>query len=113
MQDDAAFEAFWRKFLSDHPSAANRWAHVAALAVGAGGLAWALRSRALSPLLLGGLVAGALATGGHPIFQGDLPKNFANPSFAARAFLRLCARTVSGEAAAELARIQREELAAS
>jgi len=45
---DRDFEAFWKQFLSDHPSAANRWAHVGALVAGAGGVAWALRSRSIA-----------------------------------------------------------------
>jgi hypothetical protein len=104
--DDQDFEAFWKKFLSDHPSAANRWAHVGALVAGAGGLAWALRSRSISPALKGAALAAALAVGGHPVFQGDQPKNFGRPLWAARAFLRLCVRTVSGRAEQELAEMR-------
>src|SRR4051794_38626339 len=103
MDTDQDFEAFWKTFLSDHPSPANRWAHVAALAAGAGGAVWALRRRSSGPALLGAAVAAALATGGHPVFQGDRPKNFGRPLWAARAFLRLCARTVTGRADRELA----------
>jgi hypothetical protein len=102
------FETFWRKFLSDHPSAANRWMHVAALAAGVGGAALAIRTQRLRPALVGGAIAGAFAFAGHPIFQGDRPKNFGRPLFAARAFVRLCARTVSGRASAELAAMAAE-----
>jgi hypothetical protein len=103
---DEDFEAFWKKFLSDHPSAANRWAHVGALVAGAGGVAWALRSRSISPALKGAALAAALAVGGHPVFQGDQPKNFGRPLWAARAFLRLCVRTISGRAEQELAEMR-------
>jgi hypothetical protein len=106
-ETDQDFEAFWQSFLADHPSAANRWAHVGALVAGAGGLGWALHRRSLSPVLAGAAVAAALAVGGHPLFQGDMPKNFGRPVWGARAFVRLCVRTVSGSAARELAAIQR------
>jgi hypothetical protein len=115
MDEPQDFEAFWKKFLGDHPSAWNRWAHVAALGAGAGGVALAVARRSAWPLLIGGGVAATLAVGGHPLFQGDLPKNFGRPLWGARAFVRLCLRTVSGEAARELAAMaaeEREELAA-
>jgi len=99
------FEAFWKKFLADHPSALNRWAHVAALVAGTSGVLIAMRRRSMRPLVVGIGAAAALATLGHPIFQGDRPKNFGQPRLAARAFLRLCFRTVTGEAALELARM--------
>jgi hypothetical protein len=111
METDQDFEAFWRKFLLDHPSPANRWAHVAALVAGAGGAVWAARRRSIAPALLGATVAAALAVGGHPVFQGDRPKNFGKPLWAARAFLRLCARTVNGDVTQELADLQREDAA--
>lgn len=100
------FEAFWRKFLADHPSAANRWAHVGAMAAATAGLTLAARSRRLGPLAIGGAAAALLAVAGHPIFQGDRPKNFGRPLWAARAFVRLCARTVSGRAARELEQLR-------
>jgi hypothetical protein len=103
---DPGFEAFWQSFLADHPSAANRWAHVAALVAGVGGFGWALRSRSLAPALTGAALAAAFAVGGHPVFQGDMPKNFGKPVWGARAFLRLAVRTVSGRAARELAAIR-------
>jgi hypothetical protein len=102
------FEAFWKKFLSDHPSSANRWAHVAALVAGAGGVALAVRRGSIAPAVVGVAIAGAFAVGGHPVFQGDRPKNFGKPVWAARAFLRLCARTITGRAEAELAEIRAE-----
>ena len=40
------------------------------------------------------------------MFQGDQPKNFGKPLWAARAFLRLCGRTVTGRAERELADMQ-------
>ena len=104
MADDD-FEVFWEKFLQDHPSALNRWAHVAALAAGAGGVTVALSQRSLRPLFFGLGAAAALATLGHPVFQGDRPKNFGQPRFAARAFVRLCVRTVTGAASLELAQL--------
>jgi hypothetical protein len=107
MDAEHDFEAFWKKFLSDHPSAANRWAHVGALVAGVGGAVWALRRGAIGPALGGAALAAALAVGGHPVFQGDMPKNFGRPAWGARAFLRLCARTVTGRAAEELAEMAR------
>jgi hypothetical protein len=106
MDSDQDFEAFWRKFLLDHPSPANRWAHVGALVAGVGGVALALRRRSVSPVLTGAVLAAALAVGGHPVFQGDQPKNLGRPLWAARAFLRLCSRTVSGRAERELAELR-------
>jgi|HubBroStandDraft_2_1064218.scaffolds.fasta_scaffold243242_2 hypothetical protein len=106
METDRDFESFWRHFLADHPSPANRWAHVAALVAGVGGAVLAVRRRSLAPALAGAALASALAGGGHPVFQGDRPQNFGKPLWAARAFLRLCARTVTGRAAEELAEIQ-------
>jgi hypothetical protein len=108
METDGDFEAFWKKFLSDHPSSANRWAHVGALVAGAGGVILAIRRRSIAPAVLGATIAGVLAGGGHPVFQGDRPKNFGKPLWAARAFLRLCARTITGTAEAELAQIRAE-----
>ncbi len=105
-EHDDNFEAFWKKFLSDHPSRANRWAHVAALVAGAGGVVWAIRRRSIGPALKGAALAGALAVGGHPVFQGDRPKNFGRPLWAARAFVRMCARTVTGRADEELREMQ-------
>jgi hypothetical protein len=103
MDAEHDFEAFWKKFLADHPSAPNRWAHVAALAAGAGGLALALARRSAWPAVVGAGAAALFAVGGHPLFQGDRPKNFGKPVWAARAFLRLCVRTVTGAADRELA----------
>jgi hypothetical protein len=40
------------------------------------------------------------------VFQGDQPKNFGRPLWAAPAFLRLCVRTVSGRAEQELAEMR-------
>jgi 2-hydroxy-palmitic acid dioxygenase Mpo1-like protein len=111
MAPDQDFEAFWKKFLADHPSAMNRWAHVAALAAGAGGVGWALLQRSKGPAIVGLSLAAALAIGGHPVFQGDWPKNFGRPLWAARAFLRLCARTLTGRAGVELAAIHAEAAA--
>lgn len=108
MDTDRDFEAFWKKFLSDHPSKWNRWAHVAALAAGTAGAALAIRRRSIRPAIVGGAMAAAFAVGGHPLFQGDRPKNFGNPRFAARAFLRLCVRTVTGRATEELAAMRAE-----
>lgn len=102
------FEAFWKHFLADHPSALNRWAHVAALAAGAGGALWAIRTRRITPALTGAALAALFAGGGHPVFQGDRPQNFGRPLFAARAFFRLCWRTVTGRAGEELAEMQAE-----
>src|SRR5262245_45591305 len=103
MDSEQDFEAFWKKFLGDHWSAANRWTHVAALSAGVGGVALAVARRSAAPALIGAGAMAALAAGGHPIFQGDRPKNFGRPLWAARAFLRLCARTVTGAASRELA----------
>jgi hypothetical protein len=107
MDTEQDFEAFWRKFLSDHPSRANRWAHVGALVAGTGGAVWALRRGSVGPALAGGVLAAVLAVGGHPVFQGDRPKNFGRPVWAARAFVRLCVRTVTGRADEELAEMAR------
>lgn len=98
----ADFEEFWKDFLRDHWSPATRWMHVAALASGVAGVAWAVREKKLQPLLFGVGVAAGFAVGGHPLFQGDRPKNFRRPAWAARAFVRLCVRTVTGAAAEEL-----------
>jgi hypothetical protein len=108
MPDDD-FEIFWRKFLRDHPSALNRWMHVAALAAGSLGVGRALVTRSARPAVVGAGLAAFLAFAGHPLFQGDRPKNFGRPGFAARAFLRLCVRTVTGQAGRELARMASEE----
>jgi hypothetical protein len=112
-ETDGDFESFWRHFLADHPSPANRWAHVAALVAGVGGVVLAIRRRSIGPALAGAALAGALAGGGHPVFQGDRPQNFGRPLWAARAFLRLCARTVTGRAAEELAEIMAQRDASS
>jgi hypothetical protein len=103
MDAEHDFESFWKKFLADHPSALNRWAHVAALAAGVGGLGVALARRSALPAVVGVSAAAALAVGGHPVFQGDRPKNFGKPIWAARAFLRLSVRTITGAAGRELA----------
>jgi hypothetical protein len=107
MADDD-FETFWRKFLRDHPSSLNRWMHVAALVSGATGVGRAIVRRSAKPAVVGLALAGAFAFVGHPLFQGDRPKNFGRPLFAARAFLRLCIRTVNGQAARELAKMADE-----
>jgi hypothetical protein len=100
------FEAFWRHFLTSHRSPATRWAHVAALALGLLGAGAALRRRPVTALLLGG-GAVALAVLSHPLFEGNWPENFGRPVWAARAFLRLCLRTVSGAIAEDLANLDR------
>jgi hypothetical protein len=110
MADDD-FEAFWKKFLSDHPSSLNRWMHVAALVAGTTGVGRALSRRSIKPALVGFALAGAFAFVGHPLFQGDRPKNFGRPRYAARAFLRLCIRTVTGEAQRELAEMSNQSSA--
>ena len=107
MDAEQDFEAFWKQFLADHPSAANRWAHVGALAAGIGGAAWALRRGSIAPALAGAALAAALAVGGHPVFQGDMPKNFGRPLWGGRAFLRMCVRTVTGSATRELVEMAR------
>ena len=69
-------------------------------------MAWAIHRRSISPALKGAALAAALAVGGHPVFQGDQPKNFGRPLWAARAFLRLCVRTITGRAERELAEMR-------
>lgn len=98
------FESFWTHFLGSHTSAAVRWCHVAGLACGLGGAALALRSRRLTPLLIGGGAFAALAVFSHPVFGGNWPENFGRPRWAARAFLRLSARTLSGAIHEDLAK---------
>lgn len=98
------FEAFWMHFLKGHQHPGTRWAHVAALAVGALSIHRAIKKRSVMPLLVGAPVAAGLAVFAHPIFEGNWPENTSGPpAFVARAFLRLCARTVSGRVQADLA----------
>lgn len=98
-----SFEAFWPHFLESHRNPAVRWAHVAALASLLIGLRRARRQRRLFPLVAGGAVAGALAVFSHPLLEGEWPQNLGRPRYAARGFLRLCLRTVSGRIADDLA----------
>lgn len=90
------FESFWTHFLSSHQHSAVRWCHVAGLLCGVSGLAVAVRQRRLRPLLLGGGAFAALAIFSHPLLGGNWPENFGHPRWAARSFLRLCVRTVTG-----------------
>ena len=77
--------------------------HVAALGAAAVGMYAAVRRRRLSPLLIGGAAAFTLATAAHPLFEGNTPQNLGRPLWAARGFLRLCVRTVTGRISAEVA----------
>lgn len=97
------FEAFWPHFLESHRNPAVRWAHVAALASLLIGLRRARKQRRLFPLVAGGAVAGALAVFSHPLLEGEWPQNLGRPRYAARGFLRLCLRTVSGRIEDDLA----------
>src|SRR5262245_58461874 len=90
------FEEFWQRFIQSHRSAAVRWCHVAALGCGAAGLLGALTTRRVFPLILGGGGMAAFAVLSHPIFTGHWPENSGRPLYGARAFLRLCLRTVNG-----------------
>ena len=90
------FESFWLHFLSSHDNAAVRWCHVAGLACGVAGIAIAGQKWRLWPALLGGGAFAALAILSHPLLAGNWPENFGHPRWGARAFLRLCARTVTG-----------------
>ncbi len=90
------FEAFWRHFMTSHRSAAVRYCHVAALGCGLLGLGMALRKRRLWPAVLGAGGFAALAILSHPLLTGTWPENFGHPVWAARAFLRLCRKTVTG-----------------
>lgn len=103
----ADFEAFWPHFLSSHRNPVVRWAHVAALASLLIGLRRARKQRRLWPLIKGGAVAGALAVFSHPLLEDEWPQNLGNPRFAARGFLRLCLRTVSGRIQDDLAALEK------
>lgn len=97
------FEQFWPHFLSSHRHPGTRWMHVAAVGAATVGLYTAVRRRRLAPLLVGGAAAFALATGAHSLFEGNTPQNLGRPLWAARGFMRLCVRTVTGRINAELA----------
>lgn len=89
------FESFWPHFLNNHQNPMVRWAHVAALGCGIGALLAARRGRVARAVAFGGVAAG-LALASHQILDGHAPQNFGRPLWAARGFLRLCSRTVSG-----------------
>jgi hypothetical protein len=57
------------------------------------------------PVLAGGAMAAVLAIGAHPVFEGNTAENLGRPRWAARAFARLCLRTVTGAIHADLARL--------
>lgn len=95
MSEPADFEAFWEQFLRSHHDPLLRWCHVAALGCGVAALGAARRRRPLLALTLGGAAA-ALAVGSHHALAGKGPENLGRPLWGARAFLRLCLRTVSG-----------------
>lgn len=96
------FEQFWPHFLSSHRKPSTRWAHVAAMGVGAAGALLALRYRRVWPAIAGFSAASAMAGGAHTIFEGNTPENANRPLWAARAFTRLCARTITGAIKAEV-----------
>lgn len=108
MHDDTSaappqdFEAFWQQFLRSHHSPIVRWCHVAALGCGIGAVLAARKGRIGRALFLGSATA-ALAVASHVVIEGKGPENFGRPLWAGRAFLRLCARTVSGRIHADLA----------
>ena len=89
------FESFWPQFLNNHQNPWVRWAHVAALGCGIGALLAARRGRVARAITFGSAAA-ALAVASHQVLDGHGPQNFDRPLWAARGFLRLCARTVSG-----------------
>jgi hypothetical protein len=97
------FEAFWPHFLANHTNPMVRYCHVAALGCGLLGAGMALRKRRLSPLLRGVGAFAALGILSHPVFTGHWPRNFGYPQYAARGFLRLCIRTVTGAIHEDLA----------
>lgn len=99
------FEQFWPHFLSSHRQPATRWMHVAAVGAATVGIYAAVRRRRLAPLLVGSAAAFALATAAHPLFEGNTPQNLGRPLWAARGFLRLCVRTVTGRISAEVAEL--------
>lgn len=101
------FEEFWPHFISSHRRPATRWAHVAAAGAALLGLRRARKQGRLLPLLVGGAVAGGLAVLAHPLLEGDWPQNLEHPRFAARAFVRLCLRTLSGRIHEDLAALDR------
>jgi hypothetical protein len=101
----ADFEEFWLAFVSDHRSAANRWAHVAGVACGLTGAALSIAWLNPLPLIAGGAAFALLAIGGHPVFEGNRAKNFGRPLWATRALGRLCFRTITGAIARDLDRV--------
>ena len=102
--DFTDFEDFWLHFVSSHTRESTRWAHVAALATGAGAIAIAAQRRSIRPLLIGVGISAALAMGSHPLLEGKATETFGHRAWAARAFLRLCFRTVDGTIYADLER---------
>lgn len=98
------FETFWPQFLANHQNPLVRWAHVAALGCAIGAVSAARRGRLGRAVVLGGTAA-ALAVGAHHVLDGHGPQNFGQPLWAARGFLRLCARTVTGSIHDDLARL--------
>lgn len=96
------FELFWQHFLTSHTDPVVRAAHVVGLLCGVVGVGRAIQKRSVVPLLLGGGAFAALAIASHPVRTGKWPENFGQPALAARAFLRLCLRTVTGSIRAEL-----------
>lgn len=111
MSQPETFEQFWPHFLSSHRQPLTRWLHVAAVGVGTIGVIKALRQRRLGPALLGTAAGAALALGAHPLVEGNRAENGGQPLWAARALLRLCARTISGSIDADLAELPPEPAA--
>jgi len=104
------FEQYWPHFLSSHRKASTRWAHVAAVGAGLTGFAFALGRRSVWPGIVGVVAASALANRAHAVFEGHTPENTAanpgKPHWAARSFLRLCVRTITGEIEDDLQRLE-------
>jgi hypothetical protein len=103
------FEEFWQYFLTSHRHPANRWAHVALVAVAARGVVRAARKRSLKPLLGGAAAASAIAMLSHKFIEGSRPeRRGGNPTWSARALGRLVVRTLNGSIDADLANLPTE-----
>jgi hypothetical protein len=99
------FDEFWLHFLSSHRRGSTRWAHVAGVTLGVAGVAAALGTRKLWPLVLGGGALAVLAVGAHPLLEGNRAENLGRPLWAARALGRMWVRQVTGAIDTDLAKL--------
>lgn len=99
-----SFDDFWRYYLREHASGANRALHVIGTSAGLTLAAYAIARRRPTLLLLALLTGYGAAWAGHFLIERNRPATIGNPLWSLRADLKMLALTMCGRIDSEMER---------